>query len=151
MLSHLLKVPLDESGFFLEAHIKLQPVEFATDGIYVCGTARWPADIPESISQAYAASSKAVIPMRAGAVTADAITAFSNWALCTGCGTCVSCCPYNAITLQQTNGGRQVSWVNTVQCKGCGSCVVACPNGAMQQRGYTDQQVLQMIEVCAGG
>jgi heterodisulfide reductase subunit A len=151
MLSHLLKVPLDESGFFLEAHVKLQPVEFATDGIYVCGTARWPADIPESISQAYAASSKAVIPMRAGAVTAEAITAFSDWALCTGCGTCVTCCPYNAITLQQMNGGRQVSWVNTVQCKGCGSCVVACPNGAMQQRGYTDEQVLQMIEVCAGG
>jgi heterodisulfide reductase subunit A len=151
MLSHLLKVPLDESGFFLEAHIKLQPVEFATDGIYVCGTARWPADIPESISQAYAASSKAVIPMRAGAVTAEAITAFSDWALCTGCGTCVTCCPYSAITLKQTNGGREVSWVNTVQCKGCGSCVVACPNGAMQQRGYTDRQVLQMIEVCAGG
>jgi heterodisulfide reductase subunit A len=151
MLSHLLKVPLDESGFFLEAHVKLQPVEFATDGVYVCGTARWPADIPESISQAYAASSKAVIPMRAGAVTAEAITAFSDWSLCTGCGTCVICCPYSAITLQQTNGGRQVSWVNTVQCKGCGSCVVACPNGAMQQRGYTDQQVLQMIEVCAGG
>jgi heterodisulfide reductase subunit A len=151
MLSHLLKVPLDESGFFLEAHVKLQPVEFATDGIYVCGTARWPADIPESISQAYAASSKAVIPMRAGAVTAEAITAFSDWALCTGCGTCVACCPYGAITLQQTERGRQVSWVNTVQCKGCGSCVVACPNGAMQQRGYTDEQVLQMIEVCAGG
>jgi heterodisulfide reductase subunit A len=150
-LSHLLKVPLDESGFFLEAHVKLQPVEFATDGIYICGTARWPADIPESISQAYAASSKAVIPMRAGAVTAEAITAFSDWALCTGCGTCVACCPYGAITLQQTETGRQVSWVNTVQCKGCGSCVVACPNGAMQQRGYTDAQVLQMIEVCAGG
>jgi heterodisulfide reductase subunit A len=151
MLSHLLKVPLGESGFFLEAHVKLQPVEFATDGVYVCGTARWPADIPESISQAYAASSKAVIPMRAGAVTAEAITAFSDWALCTGCGTCVVCCPYSAITLKQTNGGRQVSWVNTVQCKGCGSCVVACPNGAMQQRGYTDEQVLQMIEVCASG
>ncbi len=149
MLSRLLKVPLGESGFFLEAHIKLRPVEFATDGVYVCGTARWPADIPETISQAYAASSKAVIPMRSGSVTAEAITAFSDDSLCSGCGTCVICCPYNAISLQITEGGRQVSWVNTVQCKGCGSCVAACPNGAMQQRGYTDGQVLQMIEVYA--
>ncbi|HEY43141.1 MAG TPA: CoB--CoM heterodisulfide reductase iron-sulfur subunit A family protein, partial [Anaerolineae bacterium] len=87
VISRLLKVPLGESGFFLEAHVKLRPVEFATDGVYVCGTARWPADIPESISQAYAASSKAVIPMRAGVVTAEAISAFSDPALCTGCGT----------------------------------------------------------------
>jgi heterodisulfide reductase subunit A-like polyferredoxin len=150
-ISRLLKVPLGESGFFLEAHVKLRPVEFATDGVYVCGTARWPADVPESISQAYAAASKAVIPMRAGMVTAEAITAFSDPALCTGCGTCVVCCPYSAVTRQQNEAGRYVSWVNTVQCKGCGCCVSACPNGAMQQRGYTDQQVLRMIEVCASG
>lgn len=145
-ISRLLKVPLGESGFFLEAHVKLRPVEFATDGVYVCGAARWPADVPESISQAYAASSKAVIPMRAGAVTAEAITAFSDPALCTGCGTCIACCPYGAITRRQGKDGRQVSWVNTVQCKGCGCCVAACPNGAMQQRGYTDRQILRMIE-----
>jgi heterodisulfide reductase subunit A len=150
-ISRLLKVPLGESGFFLEAHIKLRPVEFATDGVYVCGTARWPSDVPESISQAYAASSKAVIPMRAGTVTAEAITAFSDPALCTGCGTCIICCPYGAITQRQSEEGRPVSWVNTVQCKGCGCCVAACPNGAMQQRGFTDQQVLRMIEVCARG
>jgi heterodisulfide reductase subunit A len=151
VISRLLKAPLGESGFFLEAHVKLRPVEFATDGVYVCGTARWPADVPESISQAYAAASKAVIPMRAGMVTAEAITAFSDPALCTGCGTCVVCCPYSAITRQQNEAGRYVSWVNTVQCKGCGCCVSACPNGAMQQRGYTDQQVLRMIEVCVSG
>ena len=150
-ISRLLKVPLGESGFFLEAHVKLRPVEFATDGVYVCGTARWPADVAESISQAYAASSKAAIPMRAGVVTAEAITAFSDPDLCTGCGACVVCCPYSAVTRQQNEAGKYVSWVNTVQCKGCGSCVSACPNGAMQQRGYTDQQVLRMIEVCASG
>ena len=148
-ISRLLKVPLEESGFFLEAHVKLRPVEFATDGVYVCGTARWPADVSESISQAYAASSKAAIPMRAGVVTAEAITAFSDPARCMGCGTCVVTCPYNAIELQIQKDGRQVAWVNVVQCKGCGGCVAACPNGAMQQRGFTDQQVLRMIEVCA--
>ncbi|MBE9506479.1 MAG: CoB--CoM heterodisulfide reductase iron-sulfur subunit A family protein [Chloroflexi bacterium] len=158
-ISRLLKVPLGESGFFLEAHVKLRPVEFATDGIYVCGTARWPADVSESVSQAYAASSKAAIPMRAGVVTAEAITAFSDPARCMGCGTCVVICPYGAIELQaQEDGrpfgvaqGRQVAWVNVVQCKGCGGCVAACPNGAMQQRGFTDQQVLRMLEVCAMG
>jgi len=146
-VSRLLKVPLGESGFFLEAHIKLRPVEFATDGVYVCGTARWPADVSESVSQAYAASSKAAIPMRAGVVTAEAITAFSNPARCMGCGTCVAICPYNAIELQKWAHKKQVAQVNTVQCKGCGGCVAACPNGAMQQRGFTDLQVLRMISV----
>jgi heterodisulfide reductase subunit A len=150
-ISRLLKVPMGESGFFLEAHIKLRPVEFATDGIYVCGTARWPADISESISQAYAASSKASIPMRTGMVTAEAITAFSDLTRCMGCGTCVATCPFNAIELQVLDDGRQVASVNLVQCKGCGSCVAACPNGAMQQRGFTDQQVLRMLEVCGSG
>ena len=152
-ISRLLKVPLGESGFFLEAHVKLQPVEFATDGIYVCATARWPADVSESITQAYAASSKASIPMRAGVVTAEAITAFSDPSRCTGCGACVITCPYNAIEMQISNleSIPNTSWVNVVQCKGCGSCVAACPNGAMQQRGLTDQQVLRMIEVCASG
>jgi len=146
-ISRLLKAPLGESGFFLEAHVKLRPVEFATDGIFVCGTARWPADVSESIAQGYAAASKAAIPMRAGVVTAEAITAFSDTTRCEGCNTCVHTCPYNAIELQTLNDDKQVAQVNLVQCKGCGCCVAACPNGAMQQRGYTDQQVLQMISV----
>jgi heterodisulfide reductase subunit A len=147
-ISRLLKVPLGEAGFFLEAHIKLRPVEFATDGIYVCGATRWPADVSESISQAYAASSKAAIPMRTGVVTAEAITAYAQPSFCTGCGTCVVTCPFNAIELQMNGNGRQVASVNVVQCKGCGSCVAACPSKAMQQRGFTDWQVLRMIEAC---
>lgn len=150
-ISRLLKVPLAESGFFLEAHVKLRPVEFATDGVSVCGTARWPADVSESIAQAYASASKAAIPMRAGAVTAEAITAFSNPLLCTGCGQCIAACPYNAITLRVEANNRQVVEVNTVQCKGCGSCVATCPSKAMQQRGFTDRQVLTMLNVLAYG
>jgi heterodisulfide reductase subunit A len=146
-ISRLLKIPLGESGFFLEAHVKLRPVEFATDGIFICGAARWPVDVSESIAQGSAAASKAAIPMRAGMITADAITAFSDTSRCEGCGTCIVTCPYSAIELKLMDDGRQVAQVNMVQCKGCGSCVAACPNGAMQQRGYTDEQVLQMISV----
>ncbi len=147
-ISRQLKVPLGESGFFMEAHAKLRPVEFATDGVYVCGAARWPADVSESISQAYAASSKAAIPMHAGGITTEAITAFSDPALCTGCATCVATCPFNAIELRIDGNERQVAHVNMVQCKGCGSCVAACPNKAMQQRGFADWQVLRMIDAC---
>lgn len=147
VISRLLKAPLGGAGFFLEAHVKLRPVEFATDGIFVCGTSRWPADISESIAQGYAAASKAAIPMRAGIVTAEAITAFSDASRCEGCGTCLATCPYNAIETQISDSGKQIAHVNLVQCKGCGCCVAACPNGAMQQRGYTDEQILQMISV----
>jgi heterodisulfide reductase subunit A len=142
-VSRLLKAPLGESGFFLEAHVKLRPVEFATDGVFLCGTARWPADVSETVAQAAAAAAKAAIPMRAGVVAAEAITAYSDSAKCTGCGTCIGTCPYTAIERRE---GK--AFVITVQCKGCGCCVAACPNGAMQQRGYTDEQVLTMLEVC---
>jgi heterodisulfide reductase subunit A len=141
--SRLLKAPLGESGFFLEAHVKLRPVEFATDGVFLCGTARWPADVSETVVQAGAAAAKAAIPMRAGAVTAEAIGAFSDPERCTACGTCIGTCPYGAIEMRDT------AFVNVVSCKGCGCCVAACPNGAMQQRGFTDEQVLRMLEVCA--
>lgn len=148
MISQLLKVPLGESGFFLEAHVKLRPVEFATDGVYVCGSARWPTTVSESITQAYAASSKAAIPMRAGAVVTEAITAFSDPNICTGCGSCIVTCPFSAIDLEMSENEHQVAKVNIVQCKGCGSCVAACPSKAMQQRGYSDWQVLRMVETC---
>lgn len=144
-LSKMLKVPRGSEGFFLEAHLKLRPIEFATDGVYLCGSARYPSNITESVSQAYAASAKAAAPMRQGFVQVEAITAFCDERLCTGCGTCVLVCPFSAIELQAGEDGQK-SWVNATQCKGCGSCVAACPNGAMQQRGFTDRQVLSMVK-----
>ncbi|MHC4342222.1 MAG: CoB--CoM heterodisulfide reductase iron-sulfur subunit A family protein [Planctomycetota bacterium] len=150
-ISRQLKAPLGEEGFFLEAHVKLRPVEFATDGIFVCGTARWPADVSETIAQACAAAAKAAIPLRAGKVAAEAITAYSDPRICIGCGTCIGTCPYSAIEQIETEEGRKVAHVTVVQCKGCGCCAAACPNGAMQQRGFTDEQVLRMLEVCGSG
>jgi heterodisulfide reductase subunit A len=148
-ISRMLKVPLSEDKFFLEAHVKLRPVEFSTEGIYVCGSARWPTDIAGCISQAYAASSKAAIPMRKGFAAVEPITSLVNEDICAGCGNCVLVCPFNAVEVQPKDGKR-VAKVTAVKCKGCGSCVAACPSGAMQQKGFTDQQVMGMIDALVG-
>jgi heterodisulfide reductase subunit A len=153
-LSKMLKVPIGDGGFFLEAHVKLRPVEFAMDGIYVAGSCRWPADIRESIAQGYAAASEAAIPLRQGLVKVEAITATVNPKICKGCGTCVLVCPFDAIELKECEikglEGKIVSEVNTALCKGCGLCAAACPNGAVQQRGFTDTQLLSMVNALSG-
>jgi len=141
----LLKVPVDKYGFFLEAHVKLRPVEFATDGVFVCGSARWPSSVTECIGQAMAAAAKASIPIRRGKVVSEAITAWSDPEKCAACGNCVASCPYEAIEMVE-EGGRRYAKVNDAQCKGCGTCVSACPNDAMQQRGFTTRQLSAMID-----
>jgi heterodisulfide reductase subunit A len=154
-LSKMLKVPLGSEGFFLEAHLKLRPIEFSTDGVYVCGAARYPCNIPESVSQAYAAAAKASIPIREGLVRVEAITAVCDERTCSACGNCVEVCPFGAVELQAGRWGK-AAHVNAAQCKGCGACVAACPSGAMQQRGFNDRQLLSMIcalaeETTSGG
>jgi len=144
-ISKMLKVSLDEFGFFLEAHLKLRPVEFAMDGIYICGSARWPTDVTEGISQAYAAASKAAGPLRMGYVKAEAINAFVNEDECSGCGICEVLCPFQAIELQPRDGKR-VSHINEAVCKGCGTCGAACPSGAIAMHHFTDEQILAQVE-----
>ncbi|MFC1998432.1 CoB--CoM heterodisulfide reductase iron-sulfur subunit A family protein [Chloroflexota bacterium] len=149
-VSKMLKVPLGDGMFFLEAHLKLRPVEFATDGIYIAGSARWPVDISESISQGYAAAAKAAIPMSSGKIKVEAITSFVNMDECVACGTCALACPFIAINVVETDGKKHAQ-VNEAMCKGCGTCAATCPNGAIQQKGCTDQQILSMIDTLAGG
>jgi len=148
-LSKMLKVPIGDGGFFLEAHVKLRPVEFAMDGIYVAGSCRWPVDIKESIAQGYAAASESAIPLRQGAVRVEAITATVDPKICKGCGTCVLICPFDAIELKESKikglEGKVIAEVNAALCKGCGLCTAACPNKAIQQRGFTDVQLLSMV------
>ena len=148
-ISKMLKVSLDEFGFFLEAHLKLRPVEFAMDGIYVCGSARWPTDVTEGISQAYAAASKAAGPLRMGYVKTQAINAVVNEDECSGCGVCEVLCPFQAIELQPRDDGR-VSHVNEALCKGCGTCGAACPSGAIAMHHFTDAQILAQVEALFG-
>jgi len=144
-ISRMLKVPLSEQGFFLEAHLKLMPVEFATDGIYVAGSARWPTDIAEGVSQAYAAASKAAIPMRTGYVKPEAITSSVNEDICSGCGICIDLCPYSAMELQTTNGKKMAHSI-TALCKGCGTCGAACPSRAITMNHFRSEEIMAQIE-----
>jgi len=144
-ISKMLKVPLSEQGFFLEGHLKLMPVEFSTEGIYICGSARWPTDIAEGITQADAAAGKAIIPLKVGFVQSEPITSIVNEDICSGCGTCVSVCPYSAMELQTINDIK-VAHSITALCKGCGTCGAACPSGAISMNHFKDKQILAQIE-----
>lgn len=146
-LSQMLKVPLGQEGFFLEAHVKLRPVDFATDGIYVCGTCRGPSDITECVTQAAAAASRAATPLSRGYVLAEAIASEVNTDLCVGCGVCATLCPYSAITVVRGPKGMKAEVIKAA-CKGCGACGAGCPEKAMTMLHYTDEQLI--VEGLAG-
>ena len=145
-LAKMLKVPLEENHFFLEAHVKLRPVDFATDGIYVCGSAHWPADIPEAISQAYAAASRASTIISKDVLEVEGAIAEVDEDLCVGCGICIKICPYNAISMDD-NG---IAHVTEASCKGCGLCGATCPEKAITNHHFTTKQILAQI-LASGG
>ena len=142
-LSRLLKLPLTSEGFFLEAHVKLRPVDFAAEGIYLCGLAHSPRSIDETIAQAKAASVRAVSLLAKKQLTATPIIASVNPRLCSACGLCVEICPYGA---RRLDPGMSHAQVVDVLCQGCGACVVACPNKASQHKGFDFLQVSSMID-----
>lgn len=131
-----LKVPRDANGFFLEAHVKLRPVDFATDGIFVCGTCHWPKSLPESVSQSSAAASRASIPMAKGVISIEPIISHVDEELCIGCGLCVSNCTYSAVEMVDNK-----AHVIEASCKGCGLCGASCPAQAITMRHFTDAQL----------
>jgi heterodisulfide reductase subunit A-like polyferredoxin len=142
-ISRLLKLPLTSEGFFLEAHVKLRPVDFAADGVYLCGLAHSPRSIDETIAQAKAAAVRAVSLLSKKELTATPIIASVNPRLCSACGLCVEVCPFGARRLEP---GAPYAEVVEVLCQGCGACVVACPNKASQQKGFEFAQVSEMID-----
>jgi heterodisulfide reductase subunit A-like polyferredoxin len=142
-LSRLLKLPLTAEGFFLEAHVKLRPVDFAADGVFLCGLAHSPRAIDETIAQAQAASIRAVGLLAKKQLTATPIIASVNPRFCAACGICVEICPYGARRLEP---GMTHAEVIDVLCQGCGACVAACPNKASQQRGFEFLQIAAMID-----
>lgn len=145
-LSQMLKVPLEENGFFLEAHVKLRPVEFATDGIFLCGCARWPSNVSDTISQANAAAAKASAILNKGEITVEGSTAFIDEEKCVGCQICMKICPYNAIMKDEED--KMI--VKTVLCKGCGLCGATCPHEAITINHFTDDQIISQINALTG-
>lgn len=138
-LSQALKVPLGIDGFFFEAHVKLRPVDFATDGIFVCGLAHYPKDIRETIAQAKAAASRVVTILSKDMLEAEGKIALVRPDRCSGCGLCAAVCAYRAIDLDPK---RNIAIVNEVLCKGCGTCAASCRSAAIDLKGFRDVQIL---------
>jgi heterodisulfide reductase subunit A len=144
--SQLLRVPVDENGFFLEGHVKLKPLDFATDGIFLCGSARFPANIRETIAQGLGAAARASIPLSKGSVVVEPIiSVLANEDACRGCGLCVALCPYGALEIEETQKGRKVHVID-VACKGCGVCAATCYQHALTINSFTDEQIEAQID-----
>ncbi|MDQ7782011.1 MAG: CoB--CoM heterodisulfide reductase iron-sulfur subunit A family protein [Desulfomonilaceae bacterium] len=145
-LGKFFKVSINEDGYFLEAHMKLRPVDFATDGVFLAGLAHYPKPLDETIAQAEAAGSHAAQVLARGYVEAPGMVSVVDQFLCRGCGRCVDVCPFNAPELKETAPGVWKSEVNPALCKGCGACAVACPTGAAAIRHFKDDQISGMID-----
>ena len=141
-LAQMFKVPIDEDGWFLEAHQKLRPVDFATDGVFMAGLAHYPKPIEEAVAQALAAVARAVTVLSRPEMSLSGTVAFIEQKKCVGCGVCWTVCPYQAIAADD----KGLAVVNEALCKGCGTCVASCRSGAPNLRGFSTQDVMAQIE-----
>ncbi len=142
-LKKMLKVSSDPAGFYMEAHAKLRPLEFPSEGVYLAGGAHYPKNISDTLSQADGAASKAAIPMMRGYSKSEGIIAEIDEDRCSGCKMCIAVCPYGAIEANEEEG---VAEITDVLCKGCGSCASVCPVGAIDQKGFEDDMIDAMIK-----
>jgi heterodisulfide reductase subunit A-like polyferredoxin len=141
-LGRLFKVPLNEDKFLLEAHSKLRPVECATDGVFLCGLVHYPKPLEESVAQAQAAASRAITLLAQRKLEVSGQVAAVDAMKCSACGVCVAICPYSAPGFND----RGLSEINPALCKGCGLCVASCRSGAIDLRGFGDEQIFAMID-----
>jgi len=139
----LFKVPVNENGFFVEAHVKLQPIDFATKGVFVCGLAHSPKPVDEAVAQGLGAAARAATFLSKKKVFGNAVVSSINDRFCRGCRKCQEVCPYQAISFLEN---RFVCEVNPAICTGCGSCAAACPTGAASVFHFDDEKVLTMVE-----
>jgi heterodisulfide reductase subunit A len=144
-IAGLFKVTLNPDGFFKEAHVKLRPVEFGTDGVYLCGLAHYPKFIQETINQSYGAAGRVLTLLSHDVVVASGAVCQVDESKCMGCGACVSACTYGALELHDVKKGKK-AMVNPVLCKGDGLCNAKCPTGAIQLKHYTDDELLSEID-----
>jgi len=144
-LAQLYKVPQNADGFFAEAHVKLRPNDFATDGVFVCGLAHAPKPIDESIAQAQAAASRAVTILSALEISVSGTVARVDPNICSQCGVCVAVCPYSAPKFNEGSGRAEIQ---ATLCKGCGLCVASCRSGALHLKGFDTSQIMAMLTSC---
>lgn len=149
-IARKLGTPLGSEGFLKEKHTKLYPVETLVDGVFICGCAQGPKDIPDSVAQARAAASAASALLMQGKIRVEPLISEVDKKMCIGCGICESVCSYNAITIVRTNGKR-ISQINELACKGCGSCAAACPTKAITLHGFSYDQIIAQIREIARG
>jgi heterodisulfide reductase subunit A len=147
-VSRLFNVALGPDDFFQEAHVKLRPVEFATDGVYLCGIAHYPKLMGEAIEQAYGAAGRVLTLLSHDTVVASGSVCEVDEKGCIGCGACISACAYSAIEFRETRQGKKAV-VNPVLCKGDGLCCAKCPTGAIQLKHFTDEEILAQIDAVA--
>jgi len=139
------KVVLSPDGFFKEAHVKLRPVEFAADGVFLCGMAQYPKHITETINQAYGAAGRVMALISCDTVVASGSVCEVAEKHCMGCGACASVCTYGAIEMRETKQGRKAV-MNPVLCKGDGLCNAMCPTGAISLKHYTEEELMTQID-----
>lgn len=141
-----LRLQTDANGFLQEAHPKLRPVESLNAGFFFVGAAQAPKDIPDTVAQASAAASKVLEMFGQKELVHEPIVAYVDEELCSGCGICVSLCPYGARELIEKEG-KKIAKVEEILCEGCGSCIAGCPSGACQQRNLRDDQLKDMTKM----
>ena len=144
-ISQLFKVSLGPDDFFKEAHVKLRPVDFAADGVFLCGTAHYPKHLSETINQAYGAAGRALTLLSHDIVTVSGSVCDVDEKKCMGCGACISACTYGAVEFRETKQGKKAV-VNPVLCKGDGLCNVKCPTGAIFLKHFTDEELLSQVD-----
>ncbi len=148
-ISQLFKVALSPDGFFKEAHVKLRPVDFGTDGVYLCGTAHYPKFMQETINQAYGAAGRVLTLLSRDTVIASGAVCEVDESKCISCGACIEVCTYGAIDFHDTSKGRKAR-VNPVLCKGDGLCNTKCATNAIQLKHFTDEELLSEIDAALG-
>jgi heterodisulfide reductase subunit A len=144
-VARLFKVAMNPDGFFQEAHVKLRPVDFAAEGVFLCGIAHYPKHITETISQAYGAAGRAVTILNKDSVTASGAICEVDESACESCGACISVCDYGAIEFYETEKGKK-AMVNPILCKGDGLCNTVCPARAISLKHYTDDEIFCQID-----
>jgi len=144
-LAQFFKVPMNEDGFFVEAHAKLGPSEFASDGVFLCGMAHYPKPIDEAVAQGQAAASRAVTLLSREKIRVSGTVAYVDPTVCSSCGVCVEVCSYSAPSFVEKGPFAGKAEINPVLCKGCGLCVASCRSGALNLRGFEEGQIMAMI------